>query len=73
MLFRSGALADDSLRDDLSNSGMKVTRVESYQTELRKQNLPLYSTLQDGVDAILFSSRSEERRVGKEGRSRWAP
>ena len=39
-------------------------------TEIQEKCIPL---IQQGADVIGLSHRSEERRVGKECRSRWSP
>ena len=37
------------------------------------ENIRKLKELVDGSDNIVFFGRSEERRVGKECRSRWSP
>src|SRR5260221_4084560 len=40
---------------------------------IMERNAPLRTVLEGGFDQFSFVARSEERRVGKEGRSRWSP
>ena len=80
LLFGCGDKYDDSaLRNDLNDLENRVTKLE----ELCKQMNTNISSLQKIVDALQdnlsiskveqISDRSEERRVGKECRSRWSP
>ena len=60
------------LVDDLLNAN----RLDLREFDVRRTNLDLHNLLSDVIDQMHIKadrSRSEERRVGKECRSRWSP
>ena len=59
------------------NERQKIAAIRA-AAEKNEQNMKWYSYIldsihSDDVDVSVMSDRSEERRVGKECRSRWSP
>ncbi len=57
---------------------MLLKKIEEKESLQRGNVMHRYLTISDGQKAIkeikqIFDTRSEERRVGKECRSRWSP
>ena len=59
---------------DLSRLGREYLQVGQYTEIYFPEKGVRFIAVNDGVDSLVESSnRSEERRVGKECRSRWSP
>src|ERR1039458_9176666 len=56
--------------EDLADGEKKI---EAFLTDLAVQGKVAASTQNQAMNALVFLYRSEERRVGKEGRARWSP
>ena len=75
-----GSVADGSFEGDVYNLGMADGAVEVLLSDNLSDDVK--ATAQDAIDKIIsgeleverdYTTRSEERRVGKECRSRWSP
>ena len=74
----TGMIAQQTNLDTISNNLSNVNTT-GYKTERTEFKSLLYQTLQtktttaNGANKPVGAQRSEERRVGKECRSRWSP
>ena len=54
-------------------SAILKQQIENYQTDVTVSNVGSVIYVGDGIARVYGTTRSEERRVGKECRSRWSP
>ena len=74
MLFRSQAVGQDEYLPSLGGQVGKEVALVRHGFRPNSEGMDrLYVLLRDGPVRDRISSRSEERRVGKECRSRWSP
>ena len=59
---------------DTARQVLRQQKLTGERALFQSENLAVYdSVFEDGESPLKESSRSEERRVGKECRSRWSP